>query len=62
MLGTVHNPDGSSIHDYKKGGISGRDRNGDIKRHYEELRVGGKERTDDEKKVTKMNRRIMKLS
>jgi len=27
-----------------------------IKRHYEKLGVGGNERTDDEKKVTKMNK------
>ena len=32
------------------------------KRHYEKLGVGGNERTDDEKKVTKMNRKIMTLT
>jgi len=33
-----------------------------IKRRYEKLGVGGNERTDDEKKVTNVNRKIMKLS
>ena len=45
-----------------RGGISGSDRVRIIKRYYEKLGIDGNERTDDEKKVTKMNKKIMKLS